>query len=203
MPYLTRMSWNSLDWTKPSGISNKCAGRGINYNLFECENGFAWEEWNFKFNEHIDSYCYGYLECFNNKKKSKIEIYKELHIYTRKCEKNCQKNSKSICFYLGYFKELEVLSVKENETIIEIIKNNLNLLSESLRSINIKNSKDLITSKGDAMHNIRFKRENLIRPKRKIEECQITIPHPFYKFLKYNVSEKPDFLNQINNIKVQ
>jgi len=197
MKHFTRLSWNSNGWQHPSGIANKCKGAGNN-RLYECLHGFGWEEWLFHYIEHKDGYCYGFLQCFNNKNK-KHKIIKELHLYTRKCIGACKPNAKADFLYVGEINDLEVLG-KEHVTIVNsVISANEKMMKETLDDAEIKNydSEFNILKKNGKIFNVRFKRSNVKIPKGPVENRSIKLPHGLYRFNLYDITKRTQFINQI------
>ena len=196
MKHLTRLSWNSNRWNVPSGRENKCKGTG-DVQLYECIYGFGWEEWLFHFIEHTDGYCYGFLECFN-KPHRKHTIINELHLYTRKCKGSCEKNAKSETLYVGKIEQLEVLGQEHKSIANTIVLNNETMMKESLKRAGVENYQTIFSDMklNNNIFNVRFKKASLTLSNAVDQE--ITLPHPFYKFMLYDITDKGDFLKTLN-----
>jgi hypothetical protein len=114
--YFTRLTPNFNNWEKPSGRDGKCLG--VNP-LYEETHGFGWEEWLFE-DYHLNKNnpehtCFGFLEAFNHKNKTKRHIDK-IYLYTKVCA-----NKKDITpgfYYVGnidHVQRIEPLSKPEND----------------------------------------------------------------------------------------
>lgn len=201
MSYFTRLSWNSNGWKKPSGTPNKCFGTGES-RLYECIHGFGWEEWLFRFTKHNDGYCYGFLQCFNKIGREK-QFFNELYLYTRKCEGSCQVKAKSISYYVGKIKNVEVLDRRDRDTITQVILQNEEQMKNDMRNAGVQDYEVLFEEMKEcrSVFNIRFKEKDVIIRSGKIENCPIDIPRNCYRFLLYDLTDKPKFLLQLNKIK--
>jgi hypothetical protein len=177
---ITRLAWNSNDWKSPSGRNNKCKG----VSNYECQSGFGWEEWLFNTNHQCEGYQYGFIQCFIAK-SHKGKTFEDLHLFTRKCEGNCDPSNKGILLYVGLIKEIEVLSGVEPCYQAIIDKNKKRMRTEVVRVGSDAVSFDSEPKEIGHWFNVRFKISD-VEFNRKYEET--ILPFDLKNFrLMYNL----------------
>jgi len=107
-PKISRITWNTQGWVKPSGRAGKSQNPS-----FEKEHGFGHEEWLFDGDKVIGGYKYGFLEPIN-KYISKYEgrIF-DISLYTRNCD--IEKS-----FWVTTLKNVEVLTKAASAEILQL-----------------------------------------------------------------------------------
>lgn len=200
MKYLTRLSWNSKGWQVPSGRENKCKGTG-EIQLYECIYGFGWEEWLFHFIEHTDGYCYGFLQCFNYNGRQ-AELINELHLYTRKCNGSCDRNSDGTNYYVGKINNVEVLGREHRDIIYQVILQNEIEMKENMRNARVEDYEALYNEMKEcrSVFNIRFKKENVHISNRDWNDRKLDLQRGLYRFWLYEISKRKDLMEQLNNL---
>jgi hypothetical protein len=117
--YITRLTHNNNNWTKPSCKDGKCISTG-NKRLYEQIAGFGWEEWLFnpknRIEENGEIYQYGFLQCFNKTPLNEEIIYEKVFLYTRQC---FTENPKKGTYHL----------VAKIENLIQLSKKQLDVIN--------------------------------------------------------------------------
>lgn len=150
---IARITWNTNDWVKPSGLTGKSTNPS-----FENEHGFGHEEWLFDGDKVIESYKYGFLEPIH-KYRSKYEgqIF-DLTLYTRDAESN-----KS--FWVTNLKDVEVLLPKESENILDFYKKEgwYDEMKADLYNLNLDSNQldEWIKEGAEQLFNVKFKASQL------------------------------------------
>lgn len=117
MPYTTRISFNSNNWERPSGITGKSPNHG---SAFEARYGFGFEEWlfckrnQFK-NENGELIQYGYLQGIAESHDS-LEKKMDIDLWTLEFLNNGNRNTRS---YIATIKDWALVSFEENKNIIK------------------------------------------------------------------------------------
>lgn len=137
MSYYTRLTFNSLDWTEPSGEYGKCPG----INNWECISGFGFEEWYrsnlFQINKNGEIWQYGYWQCFKNPRTNIPGIYKDFSVYTRFCEDGCTGDNGGRGYLVAKYDEIYVLNENERIAAINIFGNALNSIRNLLFNMGV------------------------------------------------------------------
>lgn len=179
--YLTRVTPNTNSWQYPSGCECKCGG-----DLYENTNNFGWEEWLFNKRNRKDGYQYGFLQCINTQILKTEITYKEVYIYTRKCntkDNNCKNKSRiGKCFLVARLYNVTKLSFDEATEIEKEFCDNGNLNHMINESPNKKTFKSG-PNKNKLIFNVKFKVENakLIDNKKEINPSN-------YRFVLINIA---------------
>lgn len=158
MPYYTRLTYNSLDWTEPSGLEGKCSGK--HEYLFECIAQFGFEEWYrselFRRNEDGETWQYGYWQCFNDPH----DVYAgnsllDFKVYTKKCHQPCGHQGRYI--EVADYKEVHVLSAIEREDAEGEFDDELSIIRNCLvkNGVHITHFDD--KPRGNPIFNMKFK----------------------------------------------
>ncbi len=199
--HLTRITPNTNNWQYPSGCEYKCGG-----NLYENTTNFGWEEWLFNQKNRKDGYQYGFLQCFNTQNLREERIYKEVYLYTRKCntkDNDCKnKSRKGNCFLVARIYNLLRLSHDEAiEIEQEFCKNgNINQMSYECAGKIREKLKDKAKPNGNNfIFNVKFKIDDakLIAKKEGISPSN-------YRFVLINIAniqnqqKRNSILNSIN-----
>lgn len=179
--YLTRVTPNKNGWQYPSGCECKCGGE-----LYENTFDFGWEEWLFNKRNRKDGYQYGFLQCFNTHILKTEKIYKEVYLYTRKCEtkntdcKNKSKNGK--CYLVARIYNVIKLSHDEATEIEKEFCDNGNLNDMSEECPN-KEAFKSGSNKNKHIFNVKFKVEDakLIDNKKELTPSN-------YRFVLINIA---------------
>jgi len=107
---IARITWNTNQWVKPSGLSGKSTNAS-----HESEHGFGFEEWLFDGDKVIDGIKYGFLEPIEmHRSKYEGKIF-DLFLYTRNC-----KTKQS--YWVTTLKNVEVLMPEEAEEVLNYYK---------------------------------------------------------------------------------
>jgi hypothetical protein len=150
---ISRITWNTNGWIKPSGMLGKSKSSG-----FEKENGFGHEEWLFDGGKVIDEYKYGFLEPVH-KHHSKYEgkLF-DLSLYTRDSESNTN-------YWVAHLTDVEVLSPIEAEKVFDHYKLHgwYEDMKADLLNLNLDpNQLDKWVKQGaEMLFNVKFKRTQL------------------------------------------
>lgn len=187
--HLTRITPNTNNWQYPSGCEYKCGG-----NLYENTNNFGWEEWLFNQKNRKNGYQYGFLQCFNTQNLKKERIYKEVYLYTRKCntkDNDCKnKGKKGSCFLIARIYNVIKLSLEEaNEIQDEFYENgNINQMRDECPN---KVKFDLRPTNNNFIFNVKFKVEDA-----KLINNEVIIIPGNYHFVIVNIqnSQKRDLI---------
>jgi hypothetical protein len=83
MYYLAKVSFNSVGWQYPSGMTGKITAHWGNH--YETIYGFGWEEWNFNPNRNHDGLYFGFLQGVNSNNIFKFSDneYTDLFLFTQ------------------------------------------------------------------------------------------------------------------------
>lgn len=199
--YLTRVTPNTNSWQYPSGCECKCGG-----DLYENTNNFGWEEWLFNKRNRKDGYQYGFLQCFNTQILKTEITYKEVYLYTRKCEtkdNNCKnKSRKGKCFLVARLYNVTKLSFDEANKIRDKFydKGNINKMRDKCpENIREKLRDDAKPNENNFIFNVKFKVEDveLINKKKEITPSN-------YRFVLINIAniqnlqKRNSIINSIN-----
>lgn len=178
--YLTRVTPNKNGWQYPSGCECKCGGE-----LYENTFDFGWEEWLFNKRNRKDDFQYGFLQCFNTQNINEEITYKEVYLYTRKCEtkdadcKNKSKNGK--CYLVARIYNVIKLSHDEATEIQDEFYNN-----GKIKQMNDKFSNnigfELGPNKNKLIFNVKFKVEDA-----KLIDIKEEITPSNYRFVLTNI----------------
>lgn len=178
--HLTRITPNTNNWQYPSGCEYKCGG-----DLYENTNNFGWEEWLFNPKNRKNGYQYGFLQCFNTQNLKKEKIYKEVYLYTRKCntkDNDCKnKSKKGSCFLIAHIYDVIKLSLEEaNEIQDEFYENgNINQMRDECPN---KVKFDLRPTNNNFIFNVKFKIEDA-----KLIDKEVIIIPSNYHFIMLNI----------------
>ena len=198
--YLTRLTPNANGWQGPSGREGKCYWTEENP-LFEGIHHFGWEEWLFECTEEKDGFCYGFLQCFNKAGRTS-RIIPSLHLYTRKCQSLAPKAAASY-LYVGRINDLEVLGPEHRDIVNEITNIRRDAMIVSIQAQQIENASNLFDAQNVAngILNVRFKKDHVYLPSGPLEQRVIqSFPHLLYKFMLYDISERQEFLWEVNRL---
>ena len=133
---ITRICWNSNNWTQPSGKD----GKSKNMRSFENSTGFGFDEWLFDYSKIIDGYIYGYIPAARSNQILPPEKKFDLSFYSIKNEK-----SKKSRWWIGTIYNIELIDKKKSIEIYNIYKNNEWLKERFKQLIDLKvDYKDLI-----------------------------------------------------------
>lgn len=114
-----RITFNTLDWSNPSGKSGKCPGK-----LWEKQAGFGFEEWyrnkSFQKEEEGEIWQYGYLQCFKEFNNHKGMTYFDVDFFTRQCN-----GYKSNWILAAKYRSIYVLNDKERMAAVQYFSNEL------------------------------------------------------------------------------
>jgi len=195
--YLTRITPNQNNWTKPSGPAGKCGLQ--KKSPYEGKTHFGWEEWLFRDLRNpslqLNGYCYGFIQAFHGKNKDKTGL-ENLYLYSRECD---GRNSRNIL--IGKISNIEIVK-SEILTTEESLK-----VKDFIKQVNcdLKNP-DFIDYTSDfrqmceenSLYNVRFKPENVQLIKTDLSTREIRLPHGWYRFNLYDLDNKPNFLDELN-----
>jgi hypothetical protein len=179
--YFTRLTPNSNQWKKPSGADQKCCSS----NLYECVNGFGWEEWLLEDYHASKEVCRGYIQAFNSNSAENKTISK-LHLYTRICT-----NKKSTNRYVGYIENVKIIPLNKRGASKEKITQRLKDLEDV--KINCISANDPMW---DRCFNIEFRRSDF-RPVPSSSECEIRLKPGQFRFGLYDLSKHSNFIQEI------
>jgi hypothetical protein len=195
--YLTRLTPNQNNWTKPSGPAGKCGLQ--KKSPYEGKTHFGWEEWLFRDIRNpslqLNGYCYGFIQAFHGKNKDKTGL-ENLYLYSRECD---GKNSRNIL--IGKISNIEIVK-SEILTSEESLK-----IKDFIKQVNCDlNNPDFIDYTSDfrqmceanSLYNVRFKPENVQLIKTDLCTREIRLPHGWYRFNLYDLDNKPNFLDELN-----
>ncbi len=149
---ISRITWNSKGWIKPSGRDGKSKNES-----FEHTYGYGHEEWLFDSSKSIDGYKYGFLEPIYKFYDSYIGKNFNISLYTIDDNKKQQ-------YWVGTLNNVEVINEETAERVLGIYKNNgwleemvVDLLSVSDKGRNFLNE----WVQNNPLFNIRFKIEEI------------------------------------------
>lgn len=109
---IARVTWNTNNWVKPSGLQGKSKNSS-----FESENGFGHEEWIFDGDKIINDYKYGFLEPIHKHRDTYEDKTFDISLYTR--DGDLKKN-----YWVTTLKEVQVISSKEAKEVLARYKEN-------------------------------------------------------------------------------
>lgn len=198
--YITRLTHNNNNWTKPSCKDGKCITITQN-KLYEEIAGFGWEEWLFSpYNRVVENgkiYQYGYLQCFNKTPSNEEKIYEEVFLYTRKC--HIKKPKDGEYHLVAKIKNLIQLSQKELDKINTQFQQNGNF--DRMRNDNCVNEEYFNTGPipNGYRINAKFKVTDV-----KIDDAQTEIEIKYYRFkiikLNHEIVWHNELINLLDNI---
>lgn len=152
---IARITWNSLNWVKPSGRVGKS-----NSQSFEKEKGYGHEEWLFASDAVIEGYKYGFLEPVHKFRSTYEGKSFDILLYTRNAETNES-------FWVTKLEDVKVISSEESEKILEVYKERgwyeqmrMDLFNLNLDTIHLDS---WTNSKADELFNVKFTAEQLHR----------------------------------------
>ena len=109
---LTRISYNSTDWRRPTGDARKYEARGT-YNY---EHGFGHEDWLFRSEWLIDGWRYAFLQGFNKSRQKLLQHTLDLTLYTIEPDKRRR--------FIANIYELECLSNEQSREALSAFRRN-------------------------------------------------------------------------------
>lgn len=174
--YVSRITWNTNGWIKPSG--NK--GKSKDVDSFENANGFGHEEWLFDTSREIEGYLYGFIETIRKPYKQFIGKSIDLQLYT------IDGVSKDR-FHIADIKNCIIISEAEAVKIKTIFKKKgwLKEMNIDLENINAKEKRKFETQT-DLLFNVKFKKEDISYYGYKLIEK----PNEIYKLPRYTLTDK-------------
>ena len=183
--YFTRLTPNSKNWTKPSGMKGKCT----NKNLYEAKNGFGWEEWlleEYELNknkpEHV---CKGFIQAFNGKNKNrKIE---RLYLYTKVCK--CTNPEEFVCYYVGYIENIKVTnSIARSKSEVEPLLKQVGITHNNFECMLPR------------AYNIKFAVKDVHLCENLFSNSINSLEKGQYRFALYNLIHHSNFKNKIKKL---
>lgn len=145
---IARITWNTNQWVKPSGL----LGKSINPS-FEKENGFGHEEWLFDGDKVIDGFKYGFLEPIHKYRSNYEGKVFDISLYTRDGVSNKT-------FWVTTLKNVQVLTDEESNEVFQQYKNQgwydemkADLYNLSLNSAQLD---EWIKEDGSGLFNVKF-----------------------------------------------
>ena len=149
---LTRISYNSADWRRPTGDARKYEARGT-YNR---EHGFGHEDWLFRSEWLIDGWRYAFLQGVNKSRQKLLRHTLDLTLYTIEPDKRRR--------YVANIYELECLSDEQAREALSAFRRS-GWLDTMRREVN--QTGGTASALGDpqwAEHilNVRFRVENVV-----------------------------------------
>lgn len=188
--YLTRLTPNFNSWKKPSGREGKACNQNSPNRLYECANGFGWEEWLFN-DYHInlndkEALCFGFIQAFNRRRED-LKHIKKLHLYTLVGENN--QGIKEGPHYIGYI---------NNVSRVEYQRRSFDEVSNDLADV------DLSISENDPMVdfaiNISFKVKDVkVDFKSVFNGEQRTLRPGQYRFAIYPLDQHQELYDFVNS----
>jgi len=143
---ISRLTWNTNGWVKPSGSE----GKSKNKNTHEGTFGYGHEEWLLDISKIIDGYHYGFLEPI--RKQQSVYLNKTYDVWLYTIDNISKKR-----YWVGEINKVEVIDSKEAERIKEIyVKNGWHQEMESQIIECEANAEGFSDWKGVELFNIRF-----------------------------------------------
>lgn len=188
MVYTTRLTPNDNKWKKPSCRKGKCCFN--NNKLYECRNGFGWEEWLLKDYWAGKKECKGFVQALNGNDDKKT--IKRLHLYTRICK---SPNNK-VNMYVGYIDNVKIIPSNHRA----LTKIEIGIRTADLSQCGLKMPKDGMVNKA---YNIEFNRNDVhLCLKNDRTQYTLNLAQGQYRFGLYEISFKHmNIGKQINRFK--
>ena len=186
--YFTRLTPNSENWRKPTGVDGKCSSA----KLYEAEYGFGWEEWLFEeyyLNLNDPNYrCKGFIQAFNKKNKSrKIQ---RLYLYTKEC--NSKNPAAFSCYYVGYIENIEVIdSMARPKSEVEPTLSQAGITHDKYNCM-LKHA-----------YNIKFSVKDVHIIKKIDPECTIKLNKGQVRFALYDIHSHQNFIKELESLKLK
>ena len=149
---ISRITWNTKGWIKPSGRDGKSKNKS-----FEHIHGYGHEEWLFDSSKSIDGYKYGFLEPIYKFYDSYIGKRFNISLYTIDGNKNQQ-------YWVGTIHNVEVIDEELAEKVLKIYNKNgwLDEMIDDLASVSDMGRSYLNEwLQNNPLFNVRFKVEEI------------------------------------------
>ncbi|GEM_PF-328022 len=150
---ISRLTWNTYNWIKPSGRSGKS-----NNKTHESENGFGHEEWLFDGDTIIEGYKYGFLEPIHKARDKHSNRIYDITLFTRDADTQTS-------YWVARLKNVEVLDKLESTRILGEYKKRgwFNQMKQDLKLVGLSQTAldEWVMDDPWKLFNIRFSADQL------------------------------------------
>ncbi len=159
--YIAKLSYNSNNWTKPSGKNGKLVSNNF-VQFYESENGFGWEEWNFSSERMYNNERYGFIQAIHNNDSNRRKNFENVFLFTQ---------INNFFYIVAYFEEITSLGFAESREFKSLIGHSIEMKNDVAK---IKGNLKQFDRDINLSINFKFKNCTFLYDENKLDQLKFT-----------------------------